>query len=421
MSDYLLKFMSKEVSVLNSFLSDFLSDFLGQGSLMKRVSGFGVVSLLSLSLFGCGWTDSFFGGEDNTIPPTELEDINETVQVRSIWSKDVGIGLDEAFVDLKPAITDSQIFTIDREGQLTALNLGSGSISWQIELDTIITGGVGYGEGLLVVGDNRGEVIVVDADNGTIKWKKELSSVMLSSPLVQDNIMVVRTGDGRIYGLSAENGVQLWVYDRGVPVLTLRGNSSPVLGGRELVFTGFDSGKVAAVGLEHGRLLWEANASVPRGRTDLERLVDIDGSMILMGRVLYVVTYQGRIVAIDALEGDILWAKEMSSYAGISADDRHVYVTDSDSNLWAVDRVSGDMLWKQDKLAYRRLTAPVSIGEYVLVGDFEGYIHIVSRLDGELIGRKKIDGDGFHVQPQVHGEAVYIYGNGGTLAALKIN
>ncbi len=410
MSECIDKLMSEEKYFLNDSLS-----------LLRRMTGFSVVSLLSLSLLGCGWTDSFFGGEDNTIPPTELEDISETVQIHSVWSKDVGVGLDEAFVDLKPAITDSEIFTIDREGQLTSLSQGSGSINWQIELETTITGGVGHGEGILVVGDNRGEVIVVDADTGAIQWKKELSSVMLSSPLVQDNILVVRTGDGRIYGLSVENGSQLWVYDRGVPVLTLRGNSSPLLGGRELVFTGFDSGKVAAVGIQHGRLLWEANASVPRGRTDLERLVDIDGSMILVGRVLYVVSYQGRIVAIDALEGEVLWAKEMSSYAGISADERHVYVTDSDSNLWAVDRVSGDMLWKQDKLAYRKLTAPVAIGDYVLVGDFEGYIHIISRLDGELIGRKKIDSDGFHVQPQAQGETIFIYGNGGTLAALKIN
>ena len=388
---------------------------------MKWIFTLIITILLSLSVTGCGWTDSFFGGEDNSIPPTELEDIVKSVEIRSVWSKDVGVGLDDSFVSLQPAVTESNIFTVDREGQVTSLGLGSGSVSWQVDLDMTITGGVGAGDGLLIVGNNRGEIIVLDADNGTVKWQKELSSVMLSAPLVQDNVIIVRTGDGRVFGLNAGNGNQIWVYDRGVPVLTLRGNSSPLIGGRELIFTGFDSGKVAAVGVQHGRLLWEANASVPRGRSDLERLVDIDGNMVLIGRVLYVVTYQGRIVAIDALEGEILWAKEMSSYAGISADERYIYVTDSDSNLWSVDRVSGQMLWKQDKLAYRKLTAPVSIGEYVLVGDFEGYVHIISQQDGELIGREKIDGDGFHVQPQVDGNTVYIYGNGGNLAALQIN
>ncbi len=388
---------------------------------MKWIFTLIITIFLSLSVTGCGWTDSFFGGEDNSIPPTELEDIVKSVEIRSVWSEDVGVGLDDSFVSLQPALTESNIFTVDREGQVTSLGLGSGSVSWQVDLDMTITGGVGAGDGLLIVGNNRGEIIVLDADNGTVKWQKELSSVMLSAPLVQDNVIIVRTGDGRVFGLNAGNGNQIWVYDRGVPVLTLRGNSSPLIGGRELIFTGFDSGKVAAVGIQHGRLLWEANASVPRGRSDLERLVDIDGNMVLIGRVLYVVTYQGRIVAIDALEGEILWAKEMSSYAGISANERYIYVTDSDSNLWSVDRVSGQMLWKQDKLAYRKLTAPVSIGEYVLVGDFEGYVHIISQQDGELIGREKIDGDGFHVQPQVDGNMVYIYGNGGNLAALQIN
>lgn len=388
---------------------------------LKQLLAVSVIGGLSIYLTGCGLTETFFGGEDNAIPPTELTDINKTVQVRSVWSKDVGVGLSEAFVDLQPAMTGTDIVTVDREGQLTSLDPQNGNINWQVELETTITGGVGYGEGLLIVGNNSGEIIVLDEQNGAVKWQKELSSVMLAAPLVQDDVLIVRTGDGKIYGLNADNGNQLWVYDRGVPVLTLRGNSSPLIGGGELLFTGFDSGKVAAVGVKHGRLLWEANAAVARGRSDLERLVDIDGNMILIGRVLYVATYQGRIVAIDALEGDILWAKEMSSYAGIAADERHLYVTDSDSNLWAVDRVSGDMLWKQEKLAYRKLTAPASVGDYVLVGDFEGYVHVLSRLDGEIIGREKIDSKGFHVQPKTDGDTVYIYGNGGTLAALQIN
>ncbi len=384
---------------------------------MKRFVSIAVVLIFSLLISACG----FFSGEDNSIPPTELQDINESAQVSKLWSKNVGVGVDEVMLNLKPAIVDYDIFTVDREGQVTGLNLETGNIKWQVELDTEITGGVGAGEGIVVVGNTEGEIIVLDAENGTELWRKQLSSVMLAAPLIQDQFLIVRTGDGRLYGLDIENGSQLWVYDRGVPVLTLRGNSSPIIGGRELVFTGFDSGKVAAVGIKHGRLLWEANAAVPRGRSDLERLVDIDANMLLIGRVLYAVTYQGRIVAIDALEGEVLWAKKMSSYAGIAADERHIYVTDSDSNVWAVDRVTGDLLWKQDKLAYRKLTAPVAVGEYVVVGDFEGYVHILSRLDGELIGRNKVDSDGFHVQPLKDAETVYFYGNGGDLSALRIN
>lgn len=384
---------------------------------MKRLVSVAVVLFFSLFLTACG----LFSGEDNSIPPTELEDINATAKVATQWSKNIGVGVEEVMLNLKPAIVDYDIYSVDREGQVTDLDLETGNIKWQVELDTEISGGVGAGQGIVVVGNSSGEIIVLDMENGSELWRKQLSSVMLSAPLIQDQFLVVRTGDGRLYGLDTENGAQLWIYDRGVPVLTLRGNSSPIVGGRELVFTGFDSGKVTAVGIKHGRLLWESNAAVARGRSDLERLVDIDANMILIGRALYAVTYQGQIVAIDALEGDILWSKEMSSYAGIAADDRHIYVTDSDSNIWAVDRVTGDFLWKQDKLAYRKVTAPITLGEYVVVGDFEGYIHILSREDGELIGREKIDSDGFHVQPLEDAGTLYFYGNGGDLTALRIN
>ncbi len=383
---------------------------------MMRMLSLVVVLLASVLLNGCG----IFGGEDNSIQPTELQGINETTKVTQQWSKNVGVGLDEVMLNLKPAIVDYDIYTVDREGQVSALNLENGAVKWQVELDTEITGGVGAGQGIVVVGNSRGVIIVLDAENGNELWRKQLSSVMLSAPLIQDQFLVVRTGDGRLYGLDINDGGQLWVYDRGVPVLTLRGNSSPIIGGRELVFTGFDSGKVAAVGVKHGRLLWEANAAVPRGRSDLERLVDIDANLILIGRALYAVTYQGQIVAIDALEGEILWAKEMSSYAGMASDDRHIYVTDADSNIWAVDRVTGDFLWKQDKLAHRKLTAPVVVDNYVVVGDFEGYIHVLSTQDGELIGREKVDGDGFHVQPLADAGTLYFYGNGGDLSALRI-
>ena len=384
--------------------------------ILKNVRIFCVV-LLSVLLNACG----FFAGDDNSIPPTELEEFTETTSITKLWDQNVGVGVDEVMVNLTPAIIADQIYTVDREGQVTALNLNTGSIIWQVELDMMITGGIGGNADFLVVGNTRGEIIVLNTQDGSIKWQKQMSSVMLSAPLIVDNILLARTGDGRIFALGTDSGEQLWVYDRGVPVLTLRGNSSPLAGGRELLFTGFDSGKVAAVVIKDGRLYWEANAAVPRGRTDLERLVDIDGGMILMGRVLYAVSYQGKLVAINAMEGKVLWAKEMSSYAGIAADERQIYVTDAESNLWALNRNNGSKLWKQDKLSHRKLTAPLSLGDYVIVGDYEGYIHIVSAEDGSLVGREKIDSDGFFVQPQVSDGVVYIYGNGGKLTALELS
>lgn len=387
---------------------------------MMRQLGLIVLSA-SLMLGGCGTVRDFFGGKDNTIPPTPLENIEETVQLSTVWSTKTGVGTDGAMVRLKPYLSSRVIYVVDREGQVSALDRENGGLKWQVELDDIITGGIGAGNGMVYVGNDAGEIIAMNETDGQVQWQKLLSSVSLSVPLVYGNIVVVRTVDGKLYGLEADSGAQLWVYDRGVPVLTLRGVSDPILGGTQLVFTGFDSGKVAAVGINQGRLLWEANAAVPSGRSDIERLVDIDGDMILIGSVLYVVTYQGRLVAMDALKGEIFWARNMSSYAGIGADERHIYVSDDQSNVWAVDRRSGDTVWKQDKLTYRNLSAPVAMGDSVLVGDLEGYVHILSRIDGTLTGRKKLNGKAISTKPIAEQGVLYIYADDGQLSANRLN
>ncbi len=380
-----------------------------------------LILLVSLSLAACESIKGIFAGSDNSIPPTELEAITPEVSLRTIWEKKVGVGTDRDMVNLKPAFGISNVYTVDREGKVTSLDKSNGQINWQTELDVIVTGGLGLGNEMLFLGNDTGEIIVLNAEDGQLKWKKELSSVILSAPVTVGDIVIVRTGDGRLYGLNAVNGEQVWIYDRGVPVLTLRGNSNSLLGGEQLVFTGFDSGKVTALGVDQGRLLWEISAALPSGRSDLERLVDIDGDMVLLGRVLFAVTYNGRVVAIDAIEGEILWSRDMSSYTGLGVDERHIYVTDADSNVWALDAQSGDSLWKQNKLAYRRVTKPVALDNYVMVADFEGYIHALSRMEGDFAGRIKVDDDGISISPAVDEQVLYVYGNGGKLTALELN
>lgn len=252
-------------------------------------------------------------------------------------------------------------------------------------------------------------------------WKKTLSSISLSKPVVSGEVLVVRTLDGKVYGLLKETGEQIWIYDRGVPVLTFRGNSSPVIGGDELVFTGFDSGKVAAIGLQHGRLLWETTAATPRGRSDIERMVDIDGDPVLIGRNLFVVSINGRVVSIDAITGKLNWARDISSFVGMGADQNNLYITDNDNNIWAFGQRNGDILWKQDKLKYRFLTAPSVQGERLLVLDFEGYVHILSTVDGALIGREQFDNEGYLVAPIINQDEVYLYGNSGKITSIKLN
>jgi len=385
---------------------------------MKKALSF---ILLASLLQGCSTIDDFFTGTDNAIPPTPLEDISALVSVSSEWSKEAGSGNDEAFVKFYPAVLGAKIIVVDRQGMLTAYDRYSGSLLWQKKLDMVVTGGVGTSQDMIFIGNEEAEIIAIDPENGEIKWRKELSSITLSRPVGSSRVVVARTLDGKLYGLLKETGEQLWVYDRGVPVLTYRGNSSSVIGGDELVFTGFDSGKVAALGVENGRLLWEAVAAVPRGRSDMERMVDIDGEPLLIGRNLFVVTINGRLVALDAITGKLAWTRNISSFAGMGADKRNIYVTDHESNIWAFGQQSGEILWKQDKLAHRQLTAPATTEGHVVVTDFEGYLHVLSPIDGVFTGRRQFDSKGFLVPPMVVDDDVFLYGNSGQLSAVKLS
>ncbi len=403
--------------MINSLITRLMKEHHFSNSILRVL--FCLVFFLPIQ--SCSTIDDFFTGEDNAQPPTELKEFNNRVSLASVWSKDVGEGNDEALVQLLPAISGATISLIDRNGLLSQLDRFSGKQIWQTDLDMIITGGLGVDDELLFLSNDNAQLIALKSKTGAQHWKKSLSSISLSKPLVSGEMVVARTLDGKLYGLLKDNAKQIWIYDRGVPVLTFRGNSSPIIGGDELVFTGFDSGKVAAIGLQHGRLLWESTASVARGRSDIERMVDIDGDPILVGRSLFVVTINGRVVSIDALTGKLNWARDISSFVGIGFDKRNIYITDSDNNIWAFGQENGDSLWKQDKLKYRHLTAPMVYDDYLLVADFEGYVHVLSTTDGELIGRKQFDKEGYLLSPIRHKDEIYIYGNSGNITSIKLN
>lgn len=372
----------------------------------------------ALSLTGCGIT-SLFEDEDNAQPPAELVQFEPSVELQEIWQASVGSGTDEYDVEIHLAVSDSQIFAADRHGLVKALDSQTGSTRWQKELELSLAGGVGVGEGKVLLGSDEGEVVVLDEQSGDVLWQKKLTSEILSVPQIGRGVVVVRTIDGKLYGLNAESGQQLWIYDRGVPVLTLRGNSSPLIAG-ELVFTGFDSGKVAVVGLDHGRLLWESAIAVPRGRSEIERLVDIDGDLKLLGRALFVATYHGRVAALDALNGNVFWSRDMSSYAGLGLGENQLFVSDEESFVWALDARSGQSLWKQDQLARRDLTAPVAVGNNVYVADGMGFLHILSATDGSFIGREEVDGEGINTAPLVVGNRLYVFANSGDIVAYQL-
>ena len=231
-------------------------------------------------------------------------------------------------------------------------------------------------------------------------------------------VVVVRTVDGRITGLSAKDGANLWVHDHNVPVLTLRGVGEPVVIDGQVI-AGFASGKLIALRLNDGALLWEARVAIPGGRSDLDRVVDIDATLAVGDGVVHVTSYQGNIATVLLRDGRVLWNRDMSSHTGIAADRRNLYVSDDNSHVWALERRSGASLWKQDKLQARAVTAPVVFGNYLVVGDIEGYLHWMSRSDGSFVARVRIDEQGILAPPVRVGDILYVSGKGGTLTALR--
>jgi outer membrane protein assembly factor BamB len=383
---------------------------------MRRWVPYVAIVLLSTGLGGCAWMS---GGKDNTEPPAPLTSIDSRLEVETLWSTRVGVGSKKQVLKLVPAVAEGRVFAADRKGRVQAVDAASGKRLWETATEAPISGGPGVGDGLVLVGTTGGEVLALDAEDGALRWRVPVSSEVLSVPRAAEGVVVVLTADGKVFGLSVEDGRRRWIFERSVPVLTLRGTSSPALA-NGLVVGGFASGKLASLGARDGRLLWETSIAVPSGRTELERLVDISADPVVDGDVVYVVTFQGRVAAVALESGRMLWVRDMSSYAGLGVDGRQVYVTDDKSHVWALDHRNGASLWRQDKLSSRALTAPVPHGGAVAVADFEGYLHWLSREDGSFLARVRVDRAGILAPPVVVGDTLYVHGRSGALAAYRI-
>ena len=365
-----------------------------------------------LALSGCGGLSR---DDDNAPAPAELEDFEPGVGIETLWSRRAASGAGQS-LELHPAVTGGRVFTAGRDGDVAAYDAGTGERLWEADTGVPVSGGPGAGPGIVVVGSSDGDVVALDGAGGGVAWRARVSSEVLSAPAVGERIAVVRTIDGKLFGLDAANGERLWVYDRAVPALTLRGTSSPVIA-RDTVVAGFDNGRLVAVSLDHGQLLWESQVATPAGRTELERLADIDADPVVADGVVYATAFQGRVAAIDLHTGRLLWQRDMSSRAGAGAGRRLLYVTDDESHVWALDRDTGASLWRQGRLERRRLTRPVAFAEYVVVADFEGHVHWLSIEDGSFAARVRA-GSGVTAFPVATEAAVYVYDTRGELTAL---
>jgi outer membrane protein assembly factor BamB len=392
--------------------------------------------LVALMLTGCaafdtvgesmsGIKDYFIGGADNADPPNELVEYTPEIKAEVLWKESVGVGTDGQTLKLVPAIGNGKIFAADRDGLVQARDLTTGNLAWEVEIEdenedeVHFSGGPGLGATAVILGSNNGEVIALNIDSGAVLWKTPVSSEVMSVPAVAGGIAIVRTTDGSVIALNEKTGQKVWSYEHNVPALTVRGTGAPLII-EDTIIEGYDNGKLMALRLADGKYVWESSVTIPKGRSEVERLVDIDVDPIESLGVIYTASYNGGSAAVSILDGDVLWRNEaVSSHTGLSQDEQYLYISNSAGHVLQLDKRTGSSLWEQKDLHGRRLTSPVAYQGNVVVGDFDGYVHWLSSTDGRQLARVQVAGDAIDAKPVVVGDTVYIYAKDGTLAALK--
>ena len=352
-----------------------------------------VLLLALFALAGCetltslrqDFADKVFGREPPN-PPAVLQEFQPSYTAKIDWSSN--IGKTERY-DYTPALDSSAVYASNAAGEIVKLDANNGRQIWRINIGEPISGGIGIGAGILMVGSKTGNVHAYDA-SGKPLWKSKVSSEILSVPRYFDGLVIVRAGDNHIFGLDATDGNRKWVYERTTPALSLRSSVGIVVDGGA-VYAGFAGGKMVAIRADNGKLLWEATIAQPKGVTEIERIADITSLPVIDGPVVYAVAYQGRIAAVDRRSGKVVWNRDISSYAGMSTEDGKVFVSHALGSVYSLDYETGKTFWRQAGLLNRRLTAPLPMGSVIAVGDLDGYLHFLTRDEGSFASRIKLD------------------------------
>jgi outer membrane protein assembly factor BamB len=366
---------------------------------MMRILG---ILLLTFALGAC----SLFGGDEEPNPPAPLPEFKPSLKVKKVWSASAGDKAESLRLGLSLATDGSRIFAAGAEGRVTAFDALKGRRQWRTDLKTTLSAGPAFGSGVVVVASTDGEVIALDAADGKLKWKSKINAEILASPTIARDKVLLRAVDGSLRALDVGNGIPVWLVEQDVPRLSVRGTSSPVVSGTS-VLAGFDNGKFMVLGLSDGEPLWEASMTQSTGRTELDRMTDIDGVFGVIGNDAYVAGVNGRTASVAVESGQVMWSREIPSYSGVGLDWNKVYVTDQSSHVVALERTRGTSIWRQELLLRRSVTAPVPYGDTVVVGDFEGYVHFLSATTGDFVARTET-GSAIYSTPLVVGDMVYV-------------
>jgi outer membrane protein assembly factor BamB len=353
-------------------------------------------------------------------PPAALVNFPAKLPVKKLWGEGVGGGKKQLVLrlGLGPTVDNGVVFAASHKGEVLAASLETGRHIWVKKLKIPISAGPGAGAGLVVVGTSKGAVVALDGATGREVWRSRMNSELLSAPAVGEKVVVLRSVDGRLHGLDAHSGKELWSVEQQVPRLSLRGTATPIIA-KEVAISGFDNGKVMAVSINSGDTVWDTALASPHGRTELDRLVDVDSAVRTVGDNVFATGFQGRTAMLALDSGQIWWAHDMSSYRGLAVDDENIYVTQSDGIVVALRQRDGSELWRNQKLKLRRLSTPVLTSSAVAVADFQGYLHWLDKTTGELVARQRIAKERVSNSPVAVGDTIVVLTDGGKLAAFR--
>lgn len=392
-----------------------------------------LILLCAFAMSGCSWFSKKTGNE-----PMELVDFKETLELDKLWSRGIGEGQNKGFSSLTPALDGESIYAVDYEGLVVSMDSKTGKKHWSRKVNRSqlglwswiksffvasdpnrqIVGGIAAENGLLLVATYAGEVMALSKDTGDELWRKQLPGEVVSAPRSNGNVVAAQTVNGKLFALDARTGEQLWFYDSPPPVLTLRGTPSPIVTDTA-IYAGFSNGRMMAFNPTNGLILWEQRVASPKGRSELERMVDIHSSPIIKDGVIYVGTYQGRISALARGTGKPLWGQDGSTSESLALSGDKLFVSQADGKLVAYNSTTGEVIWTNEKMLRRLLNGPQVFGNYLAVVDFKGYMHIVNQHDGEFVARTRVDRKGARAPMLTDGETLYVYTNRGKLIAFR--
>jgi len=404
-----------------------------------------VVPLIMLS--GCSviptWMDpSTWWDDEEEVDVQELAPINAQFEPQVLWDVSVGDGVEQFFSRLAPANAYDKVFAASRQGEVVAVDAQSGEEVWSLDLteyqdegflssitnlwaDGIsakIAGGIVASYDTVFLGTENGLVLALDASNGSVKWQQKVRGEVLAPPVVDEGVVVVNTGSGIMHCLDAQSGEERWVYESEVPALSLRGISAPTISAGAAI-VGTANGRLAAAVLENGQIAWEQTVAAASGATELERLVDIDSEALVLAGVVYTVSFNGTLAAVELRTGRVIWKREYRSYRRMSLEGNNLFVVDDNSQVYALDRRNGVELWTQTALRGRDLTAATAFKDYVVVGDKFGFLHWINQSDGEIVARLEVGDDdeeeAIYAAPVVGGDLLFTQTRDGELVAVS--